>query len=551
MNGAQALLKTLADAGVEVCFTNPGTSEMHFVAALDTEPRMRAVLALFEGVATGAADGYARMAGKPAATLLHLGCGLGNGLANLHNARKGKVPIVNIVGDHATYHTQYDAQLQSDIETVARNVSPGFVRTSASTAQLGQDAQEAIAAARGLPGQVATLILPADVSWGEGGVPCPPPPLAAPRAADESAVKAIAALLRSGQKAALLLGGHALREPALLAASRIGTTTGAKLLAEVFPTRIERGAGLPAIERLAYFAELAGVQLAGLQHLILVDAKSPVSFFAYPGKASDLVPPGCTVHTLAAPDQDARAGLEQLVAALGADAAQPVLQAATRPDRPTDELTAARACQAVGHLLPEGAIVVDEAITSGQKLGAMTAGAPRHDLLTLTGGAIGQGLPSAVGAAIACPDRPVIALVGDGSAMYTVQALWTMAREQLHVVGIIFNNAAYSVLNIELERVGAGEPGPRSRAQLDLGGPQLDFARLAQGMGVHAVRADTAEAFCTALEYALATPGPHLIEALVPESIAGAKRKVLPWVLGAATHLPQPVAQVLKRAISP
>ena len=551
MNGAQALLKTLADAGVEVCFTNPGTSEMHFVAALDTEPRMRAVLALFEGVATGAADGYARMAGKPAATLLHLGCGLGNGLANLHNARKGKVPIVNIVGDHATHHVQYDAQLQSDIETVARNVSPGFVRTSQSTAQLGQDAQEAIAAARGLPGQVATLILPADVSWGEGGVPCPPPPLAAPRAADESAVKAIADLLRSGQKAALLLGGHALREPALLAASRIGTTTGAKLLAEVFPTRIERGAGLPAIERLAYFAELAGVQLAGLQHLILVDAKSPVSFFAYPGKASDLVPPGCTVHTLAAPDQDARAGLEQLVAALGADAAQPVLQAATRPDRPTDELTAARACQAVGHLLPEGAIVVDEAITSGQKLGAMTAGAPRHDLLTLTGGAIGQGLPSAVGAAIACPDRPVIALVGDGSAMYTVQALWTMAREQLHVISIIFNNAAYSVLNIELERVGAGEPGPRSRAQLDLGGPQLDFARLAQGMGVHAVRADTAEAFCTALEYALATPGPHLIEALVPESIAGAKRKVLPWVLGAATHLPQPVAQVLKRAISP
>ncbi|MFO1181531.1 acetolactate synthase large subunit [Ottowia sp.] len=551
MNGAQALLKTLADAGVEVCFTNPGTSEMHFVAALDTEPRMRAVLTLFEGVATGAADGYARMAGKPAATLLHLGCGLGNGLANLHNARKGKVPIVNIVGDHATYHTQYDAQLQSDIETVARNVSPGFVRTSTSTAQLGQDAADALTAARGLPGQVATLILPADVSWSEGGVPCPPPPPAATRAVDDSTVKVIADILRSGQKAALLLGGHALREPALLAASRLAAATGVKLLAEVFPTRIERGAGLPAIERLAYFAELAGVQLAGLQHLVLVDAKSPVSFFAYPGKASDLVPPGCTVHTLAAPDQDALAGLEQLVAALGAGTAQPVLQTATRPDRPTGQLTAAKVCQAVGHLLPEGAILVDEAITSGQKLGAMTAGAPRHDLLTLTGGAIGQGLPSAVGAAIACPQRPVIVLEGDGSAMYTVQALWTMAREQLHVISVIFNNASYSVLNIELERVGAGEPGPRSRAQLDLGGPQLDFARLAQGMGVHAVRADTAEAFCTALEYALATPGPHLIEALVPESIAGAKRKVLPWVLGATPHLPQPVAQVLKRAISP
>ena len=550
-NGAQALVKTLADAGIELCFTNPGTSEMHFVAALDGEPRLRAVLTLFEGVATGAADGYARMADKPAATLLHLGCGLGNGLANLHNARKAQVPIVNIVGDHATWHVKYDAQLQSDIETVARNVSPGFVRSARTTATLCVDAVEAIAAAQAHPPQVATLILPADVSWSEGGVPCPPPPPAATRAVDDSTVKAIADILRSGQKAALLLGGHALREPALLAASRLAAATGVKLLAEVFPTRIERGAGLPAIERLAYFAELAGVQLAGLQHLVLVDAKSPVSFFAYPGKASDLVPPGCTVHTLAAPDQDALAGLEQLVAALGAGTAQPVLQTATRPDRPTGQLTAAKVCQAVGHLLPEGAILVDEAITSGQKLGAMTAGAPRHDLLTLTGGAIGQGLPSAVGAAIACPQRPVIVLEGDGSAMYTVQALWTMAREQLHVISVIFNNASYSVLNIELERVGAGEPGPRSRAQLDLGGPQLDFARLAQGMGVHAVRADTAEAFCTALEYALATPGPHLIEALVPESIAGAKRKVLPWVLGATPHLPQPVAQVLKRAISP
>ena len=551
MNSAQALLKTLADAGIEVCFTNPGTSEMHFVAALDTEPRMRAVLALFEGVATGAADGYARMAGKPAATLLHLGCGLGNGLANLHNARKGKVPIVNIVGDHATYHTQYDAQLQSDIETVARNVSPGFVRTSKSTAELGQDAADAITAARGLPGQVATLILPADVSWGEGGVPCPPPPAPTPQPADDSVLKALADILRSGQNAALLLGGRALGEPGLLAAARLAAATGVKLLAEVFPTRLVRGAGVPAIERMAYFAELAGVQLAGLQHLILVDAKSPVSFFAYPGKASDLVPPGCQVHTLAAPTQDAPACLDQLVAALGAASAQPALQAPVRPDRPSGQLTAAKACQAVGHLLPEGAILVDEAITSGQKLGAMTAGCPRHDVLTLTGGAIGQGLPCAVGAAIACPTRPVLALVGDGSAMYTVQALWTMAREQLHVISVIFNNAAYSVLNIELERVGAGQSGPRSRAQLDLGAPPLDFARLAQGMGVHAVRADTAEAFCAALEYALATPGPHLIEALVPESIAGAKRKVLPWVLGATPHLPQPVAQAIKRAVAP
>ena len=551
MNGAQALMKTLADAGIEVCFSNPGTSEMHFVAALDSEPRMRAVLALFEGVATGAADGYARMAGKPAATLLHLGCGLGNGLANLHNARKGKVPVVNIVGDHATFHTRYDAQLQSDIETVARNVSPGFVRTSQTTARLSADAVEAITAARGLPGQVATLILPADVSWGEGAQPAAMPAAAAPAVADDARVQALADLLRSGQPTALLLGPQALREPGLLAAARIAAHSGVQLLAEVFPTRMERGAGLPAVERIAYLAEMAQLQLAPLKHLVLVDAKAPVSFFAYPGKASDLVPEGCQVHTLAAADEDAVASLEKLVRLLGAQASAPALQPAQRPDRPRGPLTAPKVCKAVGHLLPERAIVIDEAITSGLMLGVMTAGGPRHDLITLTGGAIGQGLPNAVGAAVACPDRPVIALVGDGTAMYTLQALWTMAREQLHVVSIIFNNASYSVLNVELDRVGADQVGPKARSQLDLEGPRLDFARLAQGMGVHAVRASTAEDFCQALEYALAHPGPHLIEALVPESLAGPKRKVLPWLLRALPSLPPQVARALKRKIAP
>ena len=550
-NGAQALMKTLADAGIEVCFTNPGTSEMHFVAALDDEPRMRAVLTLFEGVATGAADGYARMAGKPAATLLHLGCGLGNGLANLHNARKGKVPIVNIVGDHATYHVPLDAQLQSDIETVARNVSPDFVRTSKRTADLSRDAVDAVAAAIGPPGQVATLILPADVSWGEGGVPFPPSSPPAPKPIDGARVEAIAGALRSSGKAALLLGGRALREPALLAAAKIAARSGAKLLAEVFPTRLERGAGLPPVERVAYLAELAGVQLGELDHLVLVDAKAPVSFFAYPGKPSELVPAGCTVHTLAAPDEDVLGSLEALVRALGAEAEPPALQPARRPDRPRGRLTAEKVCKAIGHLMPERAIVVDEAITSGLMLPLMTAGCPRHDLITLTGGAIGQGLPNAIGAAIACPDRPVLALIGDGTAMYTIQALWTMAREGLNVTAVIFANASYSVLNVELERVGAERIGPKARSQLDLQGPTLDFARLAQGLGVHAARADTAEDFCRAFEYALAMPGPHLIEAVIPESLSGAKRRVLPHLLRALPKLPAPIARVLKRKLAP
>jgi len=550
-NGAQALIRTLVDAGVEVCFTNPGTSEMHFVAALDGEPEMRAVLALFEGVATGAADGYARMAEKPAATLLHLGCGLGNGLANLHNARKGNVPVLNIVGDHATSHVKYDAQLQSDIETVARNVSPGFVRTSQSTAGLCRDAVEAVAAARGLPGQVATLILPADVSWGDGGVPCAALPPPAPAAADDAVVAAVATAIRSGGKTAFLLGGRALREPGLLAAARIAAHSGTRLFAETFPTRIERGAGLPAVERIAYFAELVGVQLAGIEHLVLVDARAPVSFFAYPGKRSYLVPDGCQVHTLATASQDPEASLVRLARLLGADRATPVLQAGWRPARPRGRLTAAKVCKAVGHLLPENAIIVDEAITSGLMLPVMTAGAPRHDVLTLTGGAIGQGLPNAVGAAIACPARPVLALVGDGASMYTLQALWTMARERLDVTSVIFNNASYSVLNVELARVGAKSIGPTARSQLALTNPVPDFARIAEGMGVHGVRAATAEELAKALEYAFATPGPHLIEAMVPESVGGAKRRLLPWMLRTLPDLPPSLSRAIKDRIAP
>ncbi|WP_239985827.1 acetolactate synthase large subunit [Marinobacter salexigens] len=551
MNGAQALMKTLVDAGIEVCFSNPGTSEMHFVAALDDEPKMRAVLALFEGVATGAADGYARMADKPAATLLHLGCGLGNGLANLHNARKGKVPVVNIVGDHAIEHVKYDAQLQSDIETVARNVSPGFVRTSKTTAELCKDAVEAITTARGLPGQVATLILPADVSWGEGGSPCAIPKQIASPVADDDAIRAVVDAIQSGKKTALLLGGRALREPALMAAAKIAAAKGVKLLAETFPTRMERGEGLPPVERVAYLAELAGVQLADIDHLILVDSKAPVSFFAYPGKKSYLVPDTCTVHTLSRPDQDARASLEKLAEVLGADKAQPKIQQLQPPSAPRGRLSAPKVCKAVGHYLPENAIIIDEAITSGLMLNAMTAASPRHDMIALTGGAIGQGLPNAVGAAIACPERPVIALIGDGTAMYTIQALWTMAREQLNVTTIIFNNASYSVLNIELERVGAEEVGAKAKSQLDLNGPVLNFAQLAQGMGVHGVRVDTAEAFNHALEYALLQPGPHLIEAMVPESLSGLKRKILPWVLRSLPSLPVPLTRTLKNKIAP
>ena len=459
-NGARALIQTLVGAGVDTCFTNPGTSEIHVVAALDSVPEMRAILTLFEGVATGAADGYARMTDAPAATLLHLGPGLGNGMANLHNARRARVPVVNIIGDHATYHTRYDTPLQSDIETVARNVS-AWVRTSRRTDELPRDAVEAIAAATGPPGQVATLIVPADVSWGDGAEPAAPfPPAAAPAVSSE-AIEAAAEALRHGGRAGMLLGGKALREPGLRAAARIAAVKGTKLFAERNVTRLERGAGLPAVERLAYWPELVSNQLDGLEHLILAGATAPYSSFAYEGKDSSLVPAGCAVHELSPPTADVLGSLQDLVEALDAANAEPLLQKALVPPRPDGPLTAAKVCQAVGATLPELAILSDEALTSALTLPANTAGAPRHDWLTLTGGAIGQGLPVAVGAAVACPERPVIALQADGSALYTIQSLWTMAREQLDVTVVIFNNRSYAILNAEFARIGVQEAGPR------------------------------------------------------------------------------------------
>jgi acetolactate synthase-1/2/3 large subunit len=515
MNGAQALIRTLVDAGVDVCFMNPGTSEMHFVAALDDVPEMHGVLALFEGVVTGAADGYARIADRPAATLLHLGPGLGNGLANLHNARRAHTPVVNIVGDHATYHKQYDAQLESDIETVARNVST-WIRASSSTDKLPTDAAEAVAVASGPPGQVATLILPADVSWSEGAEPAPATAAVQPAPVDPALVAQLAAILQGDEASGLFVGGRACRADALVDASRIANTTGAKLLAETFPARLERGAGRVPVDRLAYLAEFAAMQLDGLAHLVVVDSKSPVSFFAYPGKASDLVPEGCQVHVLADASGDPAAALAALADAVGAPSDAATLQPAVTPELPTGPLTADAVCQAIGALLPEGTIVSDEGNTSGLFAAGHTAGSPAHDWLCLTGGAIGQGLPVAVGAAVAAPDRKVLALQADGSAMYTLQAWWTMAREQLDVVTVIFNNASYAVLNMELDRVGAVAGGAKAKDMLDLTRPNLDFVALATGMGVPATRATTAEDFITQLQAAFATKGPCVIEAVVP-----------------------------------
>ncbi|MDP5183879.1 acetolactate synthase large subunit [Blastococcus sp. BMG 814] len=509
MNGAQALIRTLVDAGVDVCFANPGTSEMHFVAALDDVPEMRGVLTLFEGVATGAADGWARMTGRPAATLLHLGPGMGNGLANLHNARRGRAPMLNVVGDHARSHKRLDAPLESDIDAVAGTFST-WVRRSLSPADVAADAADAVAAVA--TGGIATLILPADVSWEEGAaVADPRPGRPLPRVAP-SVVDDVAAVVRADEPVVLLLGGDVMGEEGQLAAAQVAAGTGVRLMVETFPARSVRGAGLPDLHRLPYPPEMAMAALAGTRHLVLAGATAPVHFFGYPGVPGHPVPEDCTVHVLSAPGEDGTAALRALADVVAPDA-KPEVAEFERPELPTGRLTPRTMAAVVGALLPEDAIVVDEALTSGAGLTEMTSAGPRHDWLALTGGAIGDGLPMALGAAVACPDRPVIGIQADGSAMYTISALWSYAREQADITTIICDNGSYKILEHELSRVGAANDGERARTLLDLGGPRLDFVGIAQGMGVPASRAATAEELADQLRQALAEPGPHLIVA--------------------------------------
>lgn len=512
MNGAESLVHTLLAGGVDTCFANPGTSEMHFVAALDRVAGMRCVLGLFEGVVTGAADGYARMAGRPAATLLHCGPGLANGLANLHNARRANSPIVNIVGDQATYHRPLDAPLTADTEGWARPVS-GWTRTARAAEHVGADAAAAIQAARTAPGQIATLILPSDTSWDEGGVPGEILSVPASTPVDPGVVARIARVLRSGEPAMLLLGGMALRMAPLAAAAAVCAATGARMIAETSNARVERGAGRWNIERIPYPTDMAVAALAGLRHLVLVGAAEPVGFFAYPGKPGRMAPPGCAIHVLSRPEQDGPAALAALAATL--DAPPVPIVAGPRMEVARGRVTSEAMSRTLGALMPEQAIIVDESITFGRGLFPCTQDAVPHDWLQLTGGAIGNGLPLATGAAVACPGRRVITLQADGSAMYTVQALWTQARERLDVTTIILANRKYAILLGELANVGAN-PGRTALDMLDLGNPDLDWCKIGEGLGVESARANTMERFAELLAAANGRPGPFLIELVIP-----------------------------------
>jgi len=521
MNGAELLRDALLLHGVDVCFANPGTSEMHFVAALDAAPRMRCVLGLQENIVTGAADGFARMADRPAVTLLHLGPGLANGLANLHNARRARVPVINVVGDHASTHLAYDAPLTSDIESLARPMSQ-FVRRVSGAGDVRRAVAEVYRAAVSPPG-VATLILPADSAWGEAEALSAPAAAATPvmRQADAGGVRRIAETLRdcrrSGQRPALMLSGSALRATATAIADRIAQAFDARLVTETLGGRMERGQGRVAVGKIPYAIFSALEFLKDIDVLVLVGATPPVGFFAYPGAPHRLTRGDCEHLVLCAPGEDAVGALGALAAELDVPAGvRPRLQAARGAGAPPGgTLTAEAVSQVVAQLLPQGAIICDEAVTAGGFLYLHTAASAAHDYLQNTGGAIGNGIPMAVGAAIACADRKVICVQADGSGMYTIQGLWTQARERLDVLTIVLANRAYAILQWEMRELGVRELGENARRMLNLDDPTLDFVLLAQGMGVEAARAKTVEDFLRLMRFALARRGPFLIEAVV------------------------------------
>jgi acetolactate synthase-1/2/3 large subunit len=519
MTGAELVLRIAASRGVGVCFANPGTTEMALVNAFDAVPAIRPVLGLFEGVCTGMADGYARMAGKPALTLLHLGVGLANGAANLHNARRAQSAIVNLVGDHPQSHLPYDPPLSSDIATLAKPFS-AWVHTARVAETLAECVGEAITQAGTRPGRIATLIMPADLMEGPArasedlrrGVEDP----GARGTLDMAALDHTVQAMRAEGRVGLLLGATALLEPALLLAGKVAAATGATLYCEPFPARMDRGAGLPEVTRLPYFPEEVLKRLEGLTHLVLIGARSPVSFFQYPGHPNSLVPEGCETVTLCRPDAEALPVLDTLVHLLGARTAAPTLLQMDRPAPPSGPITTKTLGAAIAASLPEDAIMADESATSGGPAFHLTRNGPRHAALYLTGGGIGFGLPAATGAAVACPAQRVLALQGDGGGLYTPQTLWTQAREGLNVTNVILVNRKYQILQTEFGRAAKGAAmGPAAESLTDLRRPEIDWCALAKGMGVPATRPDSAEALHEALRQGFAEAGPKLIEVIL------------------------------------
>ena len=513
MNGAEIIIKTAVAAGVEVCFVNAGTTEIPLLSAFDEEPGIRAILGLFEGVCTGAADGYGRMLDKPAMTILHHGPGFANGIANLHNARRANTPLLNLIGDHASWHRHADAPLTMDIKALAGTVS-GWFKNCNSVEMLSQDVADAIVAT--MYGRIASLIAPHDLQLNE----CKNTKIMSPEFSydpvDAEAIKKAAGFLKSGKKTAVILGGRAMRENGLHIAARIQAVTGCDLYTGSFPPYMERGTGFPNVVRIPYFPEGAIEMLSQYETVILAGAKEPVTFFGYDGIPSFILPEKQKKISVGMGKENIMEAMESLADLSGVpgvpNAPDSAVTKLERPPLPRGVLTPEKVCLVLAALQPEGAIIVDEGLTSALSYYSLTACLPPHSIMTIAGGSIGYGMPCAAGAAIACPDRPVINIQADGSALYTLQALWTEARESLNVTTLICSNRSYNILNMELVRAGIESPGQSTRSLIALDNPSIDWVKIAEGFGVPAVSVNTAEGLVKELVNALAEPGPHLIE---------------------------------------
>ena len=517
INGAESLVRTLVHNDVDVCFANPGTSEMHFVGALDKVSGIRCVLGLFEGVLTGAADGYYRMSGKPASTLLHLGPGLANALASIHNAKKAHSGMVNIIGQHTLQHLKVESPLTSDIEAIAHPMSH-WVKTSIKSTDVSKDGAEAIEVAKKAPGKIASLILPADTAWGEGGDVVKAKYRDTRNKIDEATIKKVAKFLTNGKYSTLILGGGALTEEATLLAGKISSKTGCGIITEAANARLSRGAGRLDMLRIpgAGVVDRALDMLEKAGQLVLVASKPPVAFFGYPNKPSLLYKENVPIINLVEVDEDIVSALTDLAMELGALNEVPnYIASSKRPEHPSGSISKEKLAMAIGATLPENAIVVDESVTTGRDFFPATAGAPPHDWLNIRGGAIGYGMPVSIGAAIACPDRKVVLLEGDGSGMYTVQSLWTMARENLDITILIFANRTYEILRGELVNVGVQNPGSKAIDMLTLDRPYIDWVNVAKGMGVEGIKVNNCENLLKVLDVGIRKDGPFLIEIII------------------------------------
>ncbi|MCL4133723.1 UNVERIFIED_CONTAM: hypothetical protein GTU68_047912 [Idotea baltica] len=431
----------------------------------------------------------------------------------MHNARKARVPMVNLVGDHALRHQQYDAPLSADVEAACAPFSD-WVRSGRDAGSFAADAMEALSVATGKPGRIASLVAPADIGWDEGGKMAAPLTPKGAAALDEDAVTAALGALESGEKTVIIAGGSVLADTEAVALLHgIAEKTGAHILAPTSNRRIERGRGRFAVTKIPYPIDAALKCLAPYGRAILVETLPPVAFFAYPGRPSLLLPEVCDTVTLAGLDGDGSTALAALADRVGAKPAK-ALDAAS-PARPqAGAITLENIGAALSAALPEDAIVIDETVSSGAAIFPAGDTAPPNSWLALTGGSIGIGIPLSAGAAIACPDRPVVTLQADGSAMYSIQGLWTQAREGSNVTTIILANRAYEILKGELHNVGA-QPGPDALSMLNLDRPELDFVALARGMGVPGRRVDDVRDLMRAIKDAAAEPGPYLIEAMI------------------------------------